>query len=66
MSTTNATTDAAAVAAAAAAVVLNDGCDSPGSIPPATFFEDVPAVVKEHGAENLIQQLSNLQAKYRL
>ncbi len=35
-------------------------------IPAAVFFEDVPAVVEEHGAENLIKQLSELNEKYRL
>lgn len=59
--------EAAEAARAAAKVVVNDdGSEAPGNIPAATFFEDVPAVVKEHGAENLIQQLSDLQQKYRL
>jgi hypothetical protein len=36
------------------------------NIPAAIFFEDVAAAVEEHGVENLIDQLSTLNQKYRL
>lgn len=53
-------------ASVASVVVEATQDDTPGKIPAAIFFEDVPAAVEKHGADALIQQLTDLSQKYRL
>jgi hypothetical protein len=62
----NGSTAAAAAAAAAKVGIVDEETGAPDKIPAAIFFEDVAAAVEEHGAEDLIQQLSELAQKYRL
>jgi hypothetical protein len=63
-STTTPGSDAASTQASI--VTKPDLEDTRQGIPAAVFFEDVAAAVREHGAENLIHQLSALAQKYRL
>jgi hypothetical protein len=51
--------------APASVVTKQETDETRQGIPAAIFFEDVAAAVREHGAENLINQLSALAQKYR-
>lgn len=46
-------------------IKAQDDKESQSNVPEAVFFEDVEKAVNEHGADNLIAQLTTLAQKYR-